>query len=247
VQAVRLPGWAREALIVSAGIVVMLVVSILAIRINHIGPWYETSTVEYPNSWTRLSARARSLGNASRGSQALITADSALRLALDSVGPEHPDVAGCMEVKAGCLYFVGRVAESESLIRSALEMRERVQESGAGIVSDLEKLGQLAGQQGRFAEADSLYWEAYARAGTDSLAMPTGAYTLQRIAFLHLAQGRYELAESLLLRTVRELRDDGDELESMPVVQESLAKVYDRQGRSAKADSVRRQIVRIRR
>jgi len=106
-----------------------------------------------------------------------------------------------------------------------------------------------AGVQGRYATAESLYrWADALRDGITGI--PSGAHPFltDRIGMLRLAQGDYPGAESLFRQALSGFKALGDSVPALEVrdVLDSLAVLYDRTGRTASADSLRRQAKSLR-
>jgi hypothetical protein len=106
-----------------------------------------------------------------------------------------------------------------------------------------------AGVQGRYATAESLYrWADALRDGITGI--PSGAHPFltDRIGMLRLAQRDYPGAESLFRQAFSGFKALGDSVPALEVrdVLDSLAVLYDRTGRTASADSVRRQTKSLR-
>jgi tetratricopeptide (TPR) repeat protein len=118
---------------------------------------------------------------------------------------EHEDVAASETDLAVCLQEVGRLEESEALLRHALEVRERAAAGAATrqLADLLNKLGSvrfargdIAGSRAHFERALDLYERT---AGPDSAEV---AEQLNDLALVLMNEGRMEEARPLMVRSV---------------------------------------------
>lgn len=145
--------------------------------------------------------------------------------------------------KAGIyLHERARFKESESLLKSSLEIRKKVLEPDHFDISEsLNKLGNLYRDLGKYSEAETLYVRALEiRENTLKPEDSAIAESLNYLGELYCDFGRYSEAESLNVRAL-EIRENTSKPED-PAIAESLdhlARIYVHLGRFSEAESLR--------
>ena len=164
-------------------------------------------------------------------------------------GPEHPDVAQCLNNLAGLYETEGSYAEAELLLKRSLAIRESVLGPDHQAVS--ESLNNLAGlyeTEGRYAEAEPLLKRSLIIRenvlGPDS---PEVAHVLVNLAALYSRQSKYPESEQLLKRSLaiweRTLGPDHPEVALILV---GFGSLYEIQGRYTEAEPLYRRSLTIR-
>jgi len=155
-----------------------------------------------------LNGQVVALNQAGRYGEALPIAQRVLALAEQLRGPDHPEVATCLNNLAELYRALGRYADAEPLYKRARAIWEKA--FGADDIdvgTALNNLALLYKAEGRLVEAEPLYRRALAiwekELGPDDL--ETGR-ALSNLGELYRAQGRYAEAESLYKRSI-EIRE----------------------------------------
>ncbi|MDQ0290529.1 tetratricopeptide repeat-containing protein [Oligosphaera ethanolica] len=128
----------------------------------------------------------------------------ALKIAEQSYGENHPDVAACLNNLALLLQAINRFAEAEPLMRRALKIAEQSYgENHPSVATGLNNLAQLLKATNRFTEAEPLMRRALKIAeqsyGENHPSVATG---LNNLAQLLKATNRLAEAEPLMRRMV---------------------------------------------
>jgi lipopolysaccharide biosynthesis regulator YciM len=98
-------------------VVVLLMTVVLGLAANH------ARAEGAGEEWEKLIQEASELGRSGQGQRAITVAQAALELADQQVGPEHPDVAGCLENLAALYRKTDRPAEADQLEARAKTIR----------------------------------------------------------------------------------------------------------------------------
>lgn len=147
------------------------------------------------------------------------------------------------------LYYRARYAESESLYRKTLQMRE--QQFGPehlSVAPALDGLADLYREQGKYAQAEPLHQRALQiREPWSESEYLNIAISFYNLAILYREQGRYAEAEPLHLRALA-LREQhlGSEHLLVAASLNGLGLLYREQGRYAEAESLYRRALAIR-
>ena len=113
------------------------------------------------SEWERLNEKATSLYEQGQYEEAVKFAKEALKIAEETFGPDHPDVAYSLN-NLGELYRTqGKYAEAEPLHKRALAIWEEVLgKDHLDVATSLNNLALLYNTQGKYAEAEPLYQES---------------------------------------------------------------------------------------
>ncbi|MBI2354999.1 MAG: tetratricopeptide repeat protein [Deltaproteobacteria bacterium] len=186
-----------------------------------------------------LNKEVISLYRQGRYDDAAVVAQKALQVAEQSLGPNHPDVAECLNNLAGMYKTQGQYAQAEPLFRRSLAIREKALDPDHPDVA--ESFNNLAGlyyTQGQYAQAEPLLKRSLAITekvlGPDH---PNVAASLNNIAMLYLTQGQYAQAEPLFKRSL-EIKEKalGHNHLDVAISLNSLAGLYYTQGKYAQAE-----------
>jgi hypothetical protein len=246
----KLSSPAKQALVISAVFALGIVAYGFVAKAQNAREVEAALPIRERTPWMRVRAKAQELANDKKFVAAEKLADFAIKMAIDSTGPDNADIADCMWAKEICLVRQGKLTACESVARLSLAMRERLKERDWSWDNDITILGLLEGMQGHYATAESIFWRADAlRDSVTGVPMSVHPFFLDRIGVLRLAQQDYPGAESLLRQTLAGFKAEGDSVPPLEVrnVLDSLAALYDRTGRPANADSMRQQLPRVRR
>jgi len=195
----------------------------------------------------QLNAKGVELYDAGRYPEAEPLIKRALAIWESALGPNHINVAACVDNLARVYSAEGQYAEAEKLQKRALA----IQEKALGINSPpvAESLNNLAGDyhsEGRYAEAEPLYKRALAirerSLGPDSAGV---AETLNDLAQLYLVEGRYTEAEPLFKRAINE-KALGRDSPDFATCLDNLAALYHDEGRYAEAEPIYKRALAIR-
>ncbi len=172
----------------------------------------------------------------------------ALELYEEALGPDHLEVASCLNGLATLSQRQGRYAVAEPLYQRALTIRESSLGPEHPQVADtLIDLAVLFWRQGRYAEAEPLY-KRVTEIDEKTLGPnhPFLANGLNNLGVLYWRQGRYREAEALHQRalTIRE-QALGPEHPRVASSLNNLAVLYDDQGRYAEAEPLLLRVVEI--
>ncbi|HEX2573907.1 MAG TPA: tetratricopeptide repeat protein [Polyangia bacterium] len=151
-----------------------------------------------------LNEAAR-LDKEAKYAEAVTFAEQARRLREKARGPNHPEVAECLQVLGDLHRTQGHYQQGESLLQRALEIRETTLGKGdLTVAQTLNSLGTLYFEQALFDRAEPLYQRALrirqAVLGKDHLDV---AQSLNSLANLHRDKGFYDRAEPLYQRALQ--------------------------------------------
>jgi tetratricopeptide (TPR) repeat protein len=161
---------------------------------------------------------------------------------------ETEESAKLLNATGSYLHKRARFKESESLLKSSLEIRKKVLEPEHYDISEsLENLGKLYTDLGKYSEVEPLYVRALEiRENTLNSDDPAIAESLENLGVLYCKFGRYSEAESLHVRAL-EIRenvlkpDDPNIADSL----DSLAGTYFHLGRFLEAESLHIRALKI--
>jgi len=167
---------------------------------------------DLPGEGHALDEQAMMLNELGLFGKAEVASRRALAIAEKSYGPEHPDVAICLNNLASLLQDTNRLAEAEPLMRRALAIAEKSYGPDHPTVAIcLNNLASLLYATNRLAEAEPLMRRALAIAeksyGPDH---PTVAIRLNNLASLFQATNRLAEAEPLVRRHLDIFRKFGE-------------------------------------
>jgi tetratricopeptide (TPR) repeat protein/transcriptional regulator with XRE-family HTH domain len=173
----------------------------------------------------------------------------ALRLLEQAFGPEHLEVASCVDGLAILYFRQGKYEQAEPLYRRALQIWEQALGPEHPLVAHaLEGLGDLAYEQGRDEQAELLYQRTLQiREQALGPQHPEVAYALQCLADLASRQGKYEQAERFYRRTLQiweQAAGPGHPEIAHPL--NGLANLYLSQGKHEEAAPLYEQALRLR-
>ncbi|KHE90730.1 MAG: tetratricopeptide repeat protein [Candidatus Scalindua rubra] len=111
--------------------------------------------------WERLNGKAKTLFKQKQYPDALNVAKEALKVAEDTFGPDHPNVAISLNYIAELYVMKGTYAEIEPLYKRALKINEKaLGPDNPDVAISLNNLAELFYNQGRYTEAEPLYKRA---------------------------------------------------------------------------------------
>jgi len=142
--------------------------------------------------WKDLDAKALTLYKQGRYAEAAKVSEEALKVAEDTFGPGHPDVAASLN-NLGLLYQAqGQYAAAEPLYKRALAIKEKaLGPDHLAVATTLNNLAELYRAQGKYAEAEPLYKRSLAtREKALGPAHPDVATVLENMAELYKETGR---------------------------------------------------------
>jgi tetratricopeptide (TPR) repeat protein len=153
-----------------------------------------------PTAPMELVAALNGLGIVYKDTQRFINAAGcykrALTIAIETVGPEAPELADIYHNLAGLQHIQARFTDGEPYARRALALRlAREGAASTGVAGDLAVLGAILLGQGRHAEAEQALGQAlsiwHQRFGLDHYEV---AIVEHNLAALHLARGEHQQA-----------------------------------------------------
>lgn len=163
-------------------------------------------------SWDELKGRIQPLWRQGRYSEAISVAREALRVAEETFGPEHTNVAMSLEFLAALYDAQGRYADAEPLNRRALAIFETslnpADATTPGVLaSALQSLAIAYVRQGKYEDAEPLHKRVVAimqdALGPDH---PDVAMALDNYALLLRKLGKVQEAQSMEVRS-RQIRE----------------------------------------
>ncbi len=163
---------------------------------------------------------------------------------------DQPLVQAQLMFTIGSVYReLGLFAEARPLLEQAMSMQsERLDAGDPALLASRMALGRLAQQQGRFADAESLYRQSLQ--ATDSVGTPDDrkaqAFILSTLGGMMVTRGQYASADSVLTRAVA-LRDAAGAPEDAEFARtlRTLASSYLADGRYAEAEPVYKRALAI--
>ncbi|WP_370495605.1 CHAT domain-containing tetratricopeptide repeat protein [Trichodesmium erythraeum] len=211
--------------------------------------WRQASTKEDSLTLaTELNDKAIELYKQGKYDEAVPLLEQSLKIRLQILGAEHPDVATSLNNLAELYRVQGRYTEAEPLYIQALEMRKKL--LGAehpDVATSLNNLAGLYRVQGRYTEAEPLYIQALnMRNKLLGAEHPDVATSLNNLAEIYRRQGRYIEAEPLYIQAL-EMRKKllGAEHPDVATSLNNLAGLYEDQRRYTEAEALLRQAVYI--
>jgi len=217
-----------------------LACSVLAVHVFHTRPLSTAANQCETQPWAAARSKTNVLLQTERYAEAESSASQAVRLAVDSCGLDNRDVAECLDTEAVCFKGLHRFAEAESVLKLSVALREKLGPADYAVLRDMKARGTLAAEQGKPAEAESLYWQVYTLARHVAGAAPDeAALAVEQMAMTHVARQDYPRAESLLLWAVQIYDTSCPNWHKAALLLDTLAGIYDRAGMPAKAESTR--------
>jgi tetratricopeptide (TPR) repeat protein len=108
--------------------------------------------------WDTLSKEVMRLYRAGEYARAIRIAQSALEVAEQNVGPDHPDVATSLNDLAELCKAQGEYAKAEPPLKRSLAIREKaLGPDHPNVAASLNNLAELYQYQGDYAKAEPLY------------------------------------------------------------------------------------------
>ncbi len=115
------------------------------------------------SEWEQLNDRLISLHNAGNYSEAISIAERSRKLAVQTWGATHPNVAASCNNLAELYEKQNRLEEAEALLLQAIEIdRQALSADHPGLATELNNLAELYYGQNRLEEAEPLFLEAIA-------------------------------------------------------------------------------------
>ena len=197
------------------------------------------ATAQTGGSAAAWKAEIEQLYSSGKYREAVDIARSAVALAEQQQGPDHPDLAQPLEQLASLYYLLGRFGEAEPLYARSLAMREAaLGPDHPDVAVTLNSLAVLLHAQSRFDAAEPLFKRALAiREGVLGPGHADVATSLNNLAVLAAATGRYAEAERSYQRSLQ-IREKvlGPEAQGVGESLNNLAMLYESQGRYADAE-----------
>jgi tetratricopeptide (TPR) repeat protein len=173
----------------------------------------------------------------------------ALCLLEQAFGPEHPEVAACLD-GLGILFFrQGNYEQAESMHRRALQILEQtVEPEQLKVARALYGLARLKLRQGNYEQAELLYRRVlHIQEQTLGPERPEVAATLIGLGILFFRQGNYEQAESMHRRALQIGEQTlGPQHPLVAHALEGLADLAAEQGRDEQAEPLYQRTLQIR-
>jgi CHAT domain-containing protein/tetratricopeptide (TPR) repeat protein len=162
-----------------------------------------------------LDAKILELWAAGKNNESLPLQKRVVELSDKTLGPEHPKSVDRAESLAYSLWLAGRQEEAKSLFVRLAKSRERLLNSKKFESEDAQlevnKLGQLYEQLGRFGDAETLYRRALAmREKAHGPVHPNVAKALDKLSMLYARQERFAEQEPVLKRQLTILEKTQD-------------------------------------
>jgi CHAT domain-containing protein/Tfp pilus assembly protein PilF len=199
--------------------------------------------------WEELNEQVITLYGQGKYTEAVPIAQTALRVAEATFGPQHPDVATALNNLAGLYHDQGKYAEAEPLFRRALAIDEKVRgPEHPAVATSLNNLAALYHDQGKYAEAEPLYRRALViEEKVRGPEHPDVATSLNNLAEVYHDQGKYAEAEPLYRRALAIWEKTlGPEHPDVAASLNNLAGLYHDQGKYAEAEPLYRRALAIR-
>jgi len=200
------------------------------------------------NEAAALDAKVIQLYQAGKYADAIPLAQRSVAIRERTLGPNHPDLAGSLNLLAALYLGQGRYTDAEPLFQRALAIREKAfGPEHLAVAESLSNLAALYDGQGRYADAEPLYKRSLAirekALGPDH---PDVAATLNNLARLYVDQGRAAVAEPLYKRalSIRE-KALGPDNPAVAQALNNLAELYWNQGRYADAEPAMKRALAI--
>ena len=191
--------------------------------------------------WQQLSAQVEELSQNGRYADAVGVAKEALKVAEETFGANHPNLARSLSDLAELYRVTGQLAQAESLHQRALSIREKaLGPRHPDVAQSLSTLGHLYKAQGNFAKAKASYERALAiyeeALGKDDFA---AANTLNSLAELAVEQANFGSAATLYNRVIEILEKTPDLASGeLAMTLEKYALCLRKLGKSSEAEQV---------
>jgi tetratricopeptide (TPR) repeat protein len=210
-----------------------------------------------PHPRRPLNAEAVSLYINDQYERAVLVAKKAIVAAEKEVGPNHPNVAECMDTLAFIYMAQGRYAEAESLYKRSLGMWEKVRgPDHPEIGYALNNLALSYFEQERYAEAEPLYksslamWEKALLSDDYDWETDIGgvdvADTVHNLAYIYWTLGRYAEVESVYKRSLAIWEKvAGQDHPSVGDALNDLANFYRTRGQYSQAEPLYKRLLAI--
>jgi tetratricopeptide (TPR) repeat protein len=190
--------------------------------------------------WNELNDRVDTLYEQGRYTEMAQVAKEALKVAENTFGPDHPNLATSLNNLAE-LYrrLQGKYAAAEPLYQRALAIYEKaLGPDHPDVATSLNNLALLYYTQGKYAEAEPLFKRALGiREKALGPSHPDVAQSLNNLALLYAAQGKYAAAEPLYKRALAIYEKAlGPDHPDVATSLNNLAGLYQAQGKYAEAE-----------
>jgi tetratricopeptide (TPR) repeat protein len=192
---------------------------------------------------------AKALDTAGKYDEALLLVERALQIRERARGPNHREVAECLNLLGRLQWRRGKYAEAEPPLQRARQIWEAVLgKNHPDVAQSLNNLANLYTDQGSYEQAEPLYQRAIqireAALGTNH---PDVAQSLNNLANLYSAQGAYPRAVSLHQHALR-IRETALGPNHPDVAQSlnNLADLYSAQGSYNRAEPLYQRAIQIR-
>ena len=210
--------------------------------------WAVLSLAAQQGRWEELNEQVITLYGQGKYTEAVPIAQTALRVAEATFGPQHPDVATALNNLAGLYHDQGKYAEAEPLFRRALAIDEKVRgPEHPAVATSMNNLAALYHDQGKYAEAEPLYRRALViEEKVRGPEHPDVATSLNNLAEVYRDQGKYAEAEPLYRRALAIWEKTlGPEHPNVATSLNNLAVLYQAQGKYAEAEPLHQRALAI--
>jgi tetratricopeptide (TPR) repeat protein len=210
--------------------------------------WMSDASGQDVNEVEALNNQVLQLHQQGQYAQALALAIKALKLSEDTLGPEHPETATCLNDLGGMYQSLGDYTNAETMFERGLEIREKVLGPEHQFTArNLMNLGSLYVQMGKYTNAEPLLLRALAInkkiLGPETMATAT---SLANLGVLYQDMGDYVEAETYDEQAlVINQKVLGPEHRNTAMALNNLATIYIYMGEYAKAEPLLQQVLAI--
>ena len=185
-------------------------------------------------SWETLNSKSGDLYEKGKYQDAVNVAVKALIVAENTYGPDHVNVAVCLNNLALLYDEQGKYAEAEPLyIRSLRITRKSLGPEHPDVATTLNNLAGLYDKQGKYFEAEENYrWALIITERALGPDHPRVTQSLNNLARLYSNQSKYEKAEPLYRRSLKITEKAlGPDHPDVAILMENMAELYEDTGR----------------
>jgi tetratricopeptide (TPR) repeat protein len=189
-------------------------------------------------SWETLNSKSGDLHEKGKYQEAVNVAEKALIVAENTYGPNHLNVAVCLNNLALLYDELGKYEEAEPLYRRSLTITRRsLGSEHPDVATTLDNLAGLYDKQGKYFEAEENYtWALIITERALGRDHPRLTPTLNNLARLYCNQGKYEEAEPLYKRSLKITEKAlGPDHPDVATLMENMAELYIETGRMVEA------------
>ena len=189
-------------------------------------------------SWKTLNSKSGKLYEKGRYQEAVNVAEEALIVAENTYGPDHLNVAVCLNNLALLYVEQGKYAEAEPLYKRSLKITRRsLGVEHPDVATTLNNLAGLYDKQGKYLDAEGNYkWSLIITERALGPDHPRVAQLLNNLARFYNKRGKYEEAEPLYKRSLKITENTlGPDHPDVANIMESMAELYLETGRFIEA------------